>query len=89
MDKLIVFRRACVYEEEDYQPMQYGYRLVPEVTDQRAIGMLKEVEEELNRRLRGKGGKDEVSSSCNVTYCRRNKNSIFFLLFCIFFNQHL
>lgn len=44
--------RAMVFEEEDFQPVVYGYRLVPDVTETRALGMLREVEEELNRRLK-------------------------------------
>lgn len=41
-----------VYEEEDFQPMQYGYHLNPDVSEQRIIGMLREVEEELHRKMR-------------------------------------
>ncbi|KAF4529306.1 hypothetical protein B566_EDAN011400 [Ephemera danica] len=44
--------KAMVFEEEDFQPVVYGYRLVPDVTETRAIGMLREVEEDLNRRLK-------------------------------------
>ncbi|XP_069688457.1 N-alpha-acetyltransferase 35, NatC auxiliary subunit isoform X3 [Periplaneta americana] len=46
--------RALVFEEEDFQPMVYGYRLVPDVSEPRTMGMLKEVEEELHRRTRSK-----------------------------------
>ncbi|XP_067001867.2 N-alpha-acetyltransferase 35, NatC auxiliary subunit [Anabrus simplex] len=46
--------RALVFEEEDFQPMVYGYRLVPDVSEPRALGMLKEVEEDLHRRTRNK-----------------------------------
>ncbi|KAG5899726.1 hypothetical protein JTB14_030114 [Gonioctena quinquepunctata] len=45
---------AMVYEEEDFQPMQYGYHLNPEVSEQRMIGMLREVEEDLHRKTRSK-----------------------------------
>ncbi|CAG2056103.1 unnamed protein product [Timema podura] len=44
--------QALVYEEEDFQSMVYGYRLVPDVSEPRALGMLKEVEDELHRRVR-------------------------------------
>ncbi|KAL1110430.1 hypothetical protein AAG570_007961 [Ranatra chinensis] len=44
--------RGLVFEEEDFQPMIYGYRLIPDVSDVRACGMLREVEDELNRKLR-------------------------------------
>lgn len=41
-----------VFEEEDFQPVMYGYRLVPDVTDTRAIGMLREVEDELGKKMK-------------------------------------
>ncbi|XP_014293858.1 N-alpha-acetyltransferase 35, NatC auxiliary subunit [Halyomorpha halys] len=44
--------RGLVFEEEDFQPMGYGYRLNPDVSEIRTLGMLKEVEEELNRKRR-------------------------------------
>lgn len=44
--------RGLVFEDEDFQPTAYGYRLSPDVSETRAIGMLKEVEEELNRKRR-------------------------------------
>lgn len=37
-----------VFEEEDFQLGMYGYRLSPDVSDQRTVGMLREVESELN-----------------------------------------
>ncbi|XP_018578871.1 N-alpha-acetyltransferase 35, NatC auxiliary subunit [Anoplophora glabripennis] len=46
--------KAMVYEEEDFQPMQYGYHLNPDISEQRMIGMLREVEEDLHRKLRSK-----------------------------------
>lgn len=39
-----------VFEEEDFQPMQYGYRLSPDIFEQKIIGMLKEVEEDLHKK---------------------------------------
>ncbi|XP_056645128.1 N-alpha-acetyltransferase 35, NatC auxiliary subunit [Diorhabda carinulata] len=43
---------GMVYEEEDFQPMQYGYHLNPDISEQRMIGMLREVEEDLHRKTR-------------------------------------
>lgn len=48
-----------VFEEEDFQPMQYGYRLNPDISEQRIIGMLREVEEELHKRTRVKSGEEK------------------------------
>lgn len=56
---MINVRRAMVYEEEDFQSMQYGYHLNPDISEQRMIGMLRDVEEELHRRTRPK--QDNVS----------------------------
>lgn len=39
--------RAMVFEEEDFQGIQYRYYLYPDVSEQCMIGMLHEVEEEL------------------------------------------
>ncbi|KAI5708741.1 hypothetical protein M8J76_002289 [Diaphorina citri] len=36
--------RGVVYEEEDFQPMLYGFRLFPEVCPSRTVGMLRELE---------------------------------------------
>lgn len=56
--------RAQVFEEEDFQPMGYGYRLGSnpmsgntydaslEVSEQKCIALLREQEEELNKRAR-------------------------------------
>ena len=44
--------RAFVYEEEDFQPMVYGYYLNPDVIDSRAIALLKEVEDELKKKIK-------------------------------------
>lgn len=42
--------------------MQYGYRLIPDVSEQRTIGMLREVEEDLSRRLRQRPAPPNVST---------------------------
>jgi hypothetical protein len=53
--------RAQVFEEEDFQPMGYGYRLgsnpqsgntydsTLEVSEQKCVAMLREQEEDLNK----------------------------------------
>ena len=47
-----IVNKAAAYEEEDFQPLTYGFKLAPDVTDVRAAGMLKEAEDELQRRIR-------------------------------------
>ncbi|XP_050302487.1 N-alpha-acetyltransferase 35, NatC auxiliary subunit isoform X2 [Anthonomus grandis grandis] len=56
-----LIHKAMVYEEEDFQPMQYGFHLTPDISEQRMVGMLREVEEELHRKSRNK--QSEVGNS--------------------------
>uniref|UniRef100_A0A8C7IQ73 N-alpha-acetyltransferase 35, NatC auxiliary subunit n=1 Tax=Oncorhynchus kisutch TaxID=8019 RepID=A0A8C7IQ73_ONCKI len=44
--------KAAVFEEEDFQAMTYGFKMANNVTDLRVTGMLKDVEEELQRRVK-------------------------------------
>lgn len=65
-----IYYRAQVFEEEDFLPMGYGYRLGSnpqlgntynanlEVSEQKCIAMLREQEEELNKKARSH--EDEV-----------------------------
>ncbi|XP_041975143.1 N-alpha-acetyltransferase 35, NatC auxiliary subunit isoform X2 [Aricia agestis] len=67
--------KAQVFEEEDFLPMSYGYRLGLnpltgdsynpnlEVTEQKCIAMLREQEEELNKKAKSVEGEDVVSWS--------------------------
>ncbi|XP_067087341.1 N-alpha-acetyltransferase 35, NatC auxiliary subunit isoform X2 [Osmerus mordax] len=44
--------KAAVFEEEDFQAMTYGFKMANNVTDLRVTGMLKDVEDELQRRVK-------------------------------------
>lgn len=44
--------KANVFEEEDFQTLSYGFKFADNLTDMRVIGMMKEVEDELSRKLR-------------------------------------
>lgn len=41
-----------MFEEEDFQPALYGYGVCSEVSEVRAGGMMREVEEELQRAVK-------------------------------------
>lgn len=59
---------ALVFEEEDFQPLTYGYKLKPDISDSRAVGLLKEVEDDLQKKLRNKPSENsqiEVSKIMN------------------------
>ncbi|KAK7073410.1 N-alpha-acetyltransferase 35 NatC auxiliary subunit, partial [Halocaridina rubra] len=47
-----IVHSASVFEEEDFQPALYGYGVCSEVTEARAGGMMREVEEELQRAVK-------------------------------------
>ncbi|XP_069481951.1 N-alpha-acetyltransferase 35, NatC auxiliary subunit isoform X3 [Ambystoma mexicanum] len=44
--------KAAVFEEEDFQSMTYGFKMANSVTDLRVTGMLKDVEEDMQRRVK-------------------------------------
>ncbi|XP_033946389.1 N-alpha-acetyltransferase 35, NatC auxiliary subunit isoform X1 [Pseudochaenichthys georgianus] len=44
--------KAAVFEEEDFQAMTYGFKMANNVTDLRVTGMLKDVEDELQRKIK-------------------------------------
>ncbi|KAK6630155.1 hypothetical protein RUM44_005709 [Polyplax serrata] len=52
---------ALVFEEEDFQPMTYGYKLKPDVAETRAVGMLKEVEDDIQKKMRSKSSESSQS----------------------------
>ncbi|KAG7167158.1 N-alpha-acetyltransferase 35, NatC auxiliary subunit-like [Homarus americanus] len=47
-----IVHSAGVFEEEDFQPALYGYGVCSEVSEVRAGGMMREVEEELQRAVK-------------------------------------
>ncbi|KAI1301211.1 N-alpha-acetyltransferase 35, NatC auxiliary subunit [Halotydeus destructor] len=47
-----VIIKAGVFEEEDFQPLLYGYRLQYEIPDSKATSMLREVDDELQKRIK-------------------------------------
>ncbi|XP_065348980.1 N-alpha-acetyltransferase 35, NatC auxiliary subunit [Cloeon dipterum] len=49
--------KALVFEEEDFQLITYGFRLVPDITETRALGMLREVEDELSKKMKASKSK--------------------------------
>uniref|UniRef100_A0A2K6EP48 N-alpha-acetyltransferase 35, NatC auxiliary subunit n=1 Tax=Propithecus coquereli TaxID=379532 RepID=A0A2K6EP48_PROCO len=44
--------KAAVFEEEDFQSMTYGFKMANSVTDLRVTGMLKDVEDDMQRRVK-------------------------------------
>ena len=53
--------RGGVFEEEDFQPTTYGFKLCTEVSEQRCGGMLREAEEELKDSSNSKAAKNTKS----------------------------
>lgn len=78
---------ALVFEEEDFQPMMYGYKLKPDITETRAVGLLKEVEEELEKKMKSKSESNqlEVRDQEIFTYTcsKKVKNTKFFYHYCV------
>ena len=59
--------RGGVFEEEDFQPTTYGFKLCAEVSEQRCLGMLREAEEEL---------KDKEGSNSNSKAAKNAKGKV-------------
>ena len=59
--------RGGVFEEEDFQPTTYGFKLCAEVSEQRCLGMLREAEEEL---------KDKEGSNSNSKAAKNPKGKV-------------
>ncbi|XP_043280355.1 N-alpha-acetyltransferase 35, NatC auxiliary subunit [Venturia canescens] len=57
--------KALVFEEEDFQSVAYGYRLQQDITEQKTISMLREVEEELHKKSRIKPVDDDTEKQYN------------------------
>lgn len=53
-------RSAKVFEEEDFDPRDYGYVLTPDVVNTKACFMLKEAEDELMKQLKANMDLDTV-----------------------------
>lgn len=51
---------AKVFEEEDFDPRDYGYVLTPDVVNTKACFMLKEAEDELNKQMKASSETSEV-----------------------------
>ena len=44
--------KANVFEEEDFQPVTYCFNLCCDITEQKTISMLKEAEDDIQKKLR-------------------------------------
>lgn len=51
---------AKVFEEEDFDPRDYGYVLTPDIVNNKACVMLKEAEDELTKQLKANQDGSEV-----------------------------
>lgn len=61
---------AMVYEEEDFQPLQYGYHLNPDVSEHRMFNMLRDVEENLERKSRVKPNNESQAILARMKFTR-------------------
>ncbi len=59
--------KANVFEEEDFQPIVYGYQLASDINDSKACAMIREVEDELCKKVKSlqrSVNKTEENKSC-------------------------
>lgn len=55
--------RASVFEEEDFQPLVYGFRLCADISEQKALGAIRESEEEVLKEIKNITPNDSVADS--------------------------
>uniref|UniRef100_A0A672IUQ9 N-alpha-acetyltransferase 35, NatC auxiliary subunit n=1 Tax=Salarias fasciatus TaxID=181472 RepID=A0A672IUQ9_SALFA len=70
--------KAAVFEEEDFQAMTYGFKMANNVTDLRVTGMLKDVEDELQKKVKVSSLDNFQSESLHFSEIERQ---------CIFIHQ--
>ena len=55
--------RASVFEEEDFQPLFYGFGLASDVPEQKALASIKESEDDIMKEIKNKSSSDTANSS--------------------------
>ena len=69
--------KAKVFEEEDFQPMSYGFNLATDVTELRVSGMLREAEEEITKKIKLYQNEND-DNSVAIETCKAIKNRLKF-----------
>ncbi|CAG2108905.1 unnamed protein product [Medioppia subpectinata] len=74
--------KANVFEEEDFQPMVYGYQLATDLSDSKASSLMREVEEELSKKVKSLQRAVEKSSESEANRhdveCHRLTSGLYF-----------
>ncbi|XP_057300464.1 N-alpha-acetyltransferase 35, NatC auxiliary subunit-like isoform X2 [Hydractinia symbiolongicarpus] len=68
-----VCTKAKVFEEEDFQPMTYGFKLATDVTELRVSGMLREAEDEITKRVKVYQANEDETSAQQTKKCKAIK----------------
>lgn len=63
-----------MFEEEDFQPLAYGFRLASEIPEAKALALIKESEEDLMKEMKNSVSSESTEESqelkvCLHTYC--------------------
>lgn len=78
--------RASVFEEEDFQPLVYGFRLASEVPELKALALIKESEEDLTKELKNITPSDSTEETQEMKVISINLVAIYCITInCIFF----
>lgn len=76
------FYRASVFEEEDFQPAVYGYNLATQFSDSKTNSMLRECEDELNKKIKQLTKNDLDVTSITAMLARIKFMRVFYSLLC-------
>jgi hypothetical protein len=85
-------QKGSVYEEEDFQPMSYGFKLCADVSEHRCAGMLKEVEDDLTARLvraKKQEGDDKEAKESRAVLARVRFLRLFYSGLCALYRHEM
>lgn len=72
--------RASVFEEEDFQPLVYGFRLASEVPELKALALIKESEEDLMKEIKNITPSDSTEETHELKVLKFDLSQLFGLI---------
>ncbi|XP_014674442.1 PREDICTED: N-alpha-acetyltransferase 35, NatC auxiliary subunit-like [Priapulus caudatus] len=62
-----IVSRASVFEEEDFQPLTYGFKMAADISEVRTIGMVKEIEDDIQKIVKSTRSKQGENRDAQTT----------------------
>ena len=62
-----IIAKATVFEEEDFQPLSYGFQLASDISEAKAMSCLKESEDSAQKSLDNEAPKSPIPALFEIT----------------------